>query len=120
MLQVYCYPKCSTCAKAIKYLDDHHISYEYHNIKECPPSFDLLIKVIENNGYDLKKYFNTSGLVYKELELKDKFSSYTFDELVEMLSKNGMLIKRPFLVNKYDVVLGFKEKEYVDFLNRIL
>lgn len=116
MVTVYCYPNCSTCKKAIDYLNQNNVVFEYHNIKEDIPTYELLSECFKNNDYDIKRYFNTSGLVYKDLNMKEKFDTYTTDDLLKLLSTNGMLIKRPFLIKDGKVALGFKEKEFNQLL----
>ena len=106
------YPKCSTCKKAKKYLDDNNISYEDRNIKDNNPTKDELKKYIELSNKDINNFFNTSGLKYRELNLKDKLKSMTFDEKLDLLSTDGMLVKRPIIVNEKNVLVGFKEKEW--------
>lgn len=104
MYTFYEYPKCTTCKKAKKELDRLGLAYESVDIKTNPPKVSLLKELLENSGLDLKKFFNTSGNSYRELGLKDKFDSLTVDEALELLSKDGMLIKRPILI-KDDKVL---------------
>lgn len=112
------YPKCSTCKKAKKYLDDNNISYEDRNIKDNNPTKDELKKYIELSNKDINNFFNTSGLKYRELYLKDKLKSMTFDEKLDLLSTDGMLVKRPIIVNEKNVLIGFKEKEWQELFTR--
>lgn len=112
------YPKCSTCKKAKKYLDDNNISYEDRNIKDNNPTKDELKKYIELSNKDINNFFNTSGLKYRELNLKDKLKSMTFDEKLDLLSTDGMLVKRPIIVNGKNVLVGFKEKEWQELFTR--
>ena len=112
------YPKCSTCKKAKKYLDDSNISYEDRNIKDNNPTKDELKKYIELSNKDINNFFNTSGLKYRELYLKDKLKSMTFDEKLDLLSTDGMLVKRPIIVNEKNVLIGFKEKEWQELFTR--
>ena len=107
-----CYPKCTTCQKAKKWLDDKGISYELRDIKENNPTADELREWYKNSGLPLKKFFNTSGLLYKSMALKDKLPNMSDDEQIKLLSSDGMLVKRPILVNGDKVLVGFKEKEY--------
>ena len=107
-----CYQKCTTCQRAKAYLDDKGISYEQRDIKESNPSYDELKKWLSMSGLPVKRFFNTSGLLYKELELKDKISSMSDDESLELLATNGMLVKRPLLIGKNFVLVGFKQSEW--------
>ena len=107
-----CYPKCTTCQKAKKYLDDNGISYELRDIKLDNPSAEELRKWHSKSGLPLKKFFNTSGLLYKQLNLKEKIPEMTDDEIFALLSTDGMLVKRPIVVNDDKVLVGFKEAEY--------
>lgn len=107
------YPRCTTCKKAKKYLDDNNISYTDRNIKEDNPSYEELKSWISNSDFDIKKYFNTSGLIYKNLNLKNKLDNMSFEEKLNLLSSDGMLVKRPLLIKDNKVVnIGFKEEEY--------
>jgi len=107
------YPPCSTCKKAQKWLDDHGIAYNARHIKEENPSFEELAYWYQISGLPLKKFFNTSGLLYKSLELKDKLPGMTEEEQLQLLSSDGMLVKRPIIVTENGKVLvGFKEKEW--------
>ena len=103
------YPKCSTCKKAKKFLDDNNIKYVDRNIVTDNPTKEELEKFLKLSGKDIKSFFNTSGNLYKELHLKDKLSNMTLDEKKELLSSNGMLVKRPLLVGETIVLIGFKE-----------
>lgn len=111
-----CYPKCSTCQKAKKWLEEHHVHYSERHIAEDNPSYDELKKWYLKSGLPLKKFFNTSGLLYKEMQLKDKLSSMSDEEQLKILSTNGMLVKRPLLVNGDTVLVGFKEAEWTEHL----
>lgn len=106
------YPKCSTCQKAKKWLDENEIKYEDRHIVEQNPTADELTKWIEKSGYEIKKFFNTSGLKYKELNLKEKLPNMSDNEKIKLLASDGMLIKRPILISDKGVLLGFKEKEW--------
>lgn len=107
------YPRCTTCKKAKKYLDDNNISYTDRNIKEDNPSYEELKLWIGNSDFDIKKYFNTSGLIYKNLNLKNKLDNMSFEEKLNLLSSDGMLVKRPLLIKDNKVVnIGFKEEIY--------
>lgn len=112
-----CYPKCTTCQKAKNYLDDHHITYELRDIKQNNPTYEELKKWYKQSGLDIKKFFNTSGLLYKSMELKDKLPNMTEDEKLKLLATDGMLVKRPLLVTDDNkVILGFKESVYEEVL----
>ena len=112
-----CYPKCSTCQKAKKYLDDNNIKYEERDIKANNPSYEELKKWYKLSGLPLKSFFNTSGLLYKEYQLKEKLPNMTEDEQLQLLSTNGMLVKRPLLVSDDKVLVGFKVEEW-ELLNK--
>lgn len=107
------YPKCSTCQKAKKWLIEHEISFEDRHIIEENPTKEELEKWYHESGLPLKRFFNTSGLKYRELNLKEKLPEMTEDEQLELLSTDGMLVKRPVLVGDDFVVTGFKEKEWI-------
>ena len=107
-----CYPKCSTCQKAKKWLDEHNIEYAERHIVETNPTYDELKEWYEKSGLPLKKFFNTSGLIYKEKQLKDKFPTMSEEEQLRLLASNGMLVKRPLLVSEDSVFVGFKESEW--------
>lgn len=106
------YPPCSTCQKAKKWLDAQGISYEDRHIKENNPSFEELKAWYEKSGLPLKKFFNTSGLLYKSLGLKDKLPSMTEEEQLRLLATDGMLVKRPLVVGEDFVLTGFKEADW--------
>ena len=109
---VLCYPKCGTCKKALKWLDENGIKYDYRHIVEDNPSEAELKDWYEKSGLELKRFFNTSGLKYKELGLKDRIPQMTEEEIFELLSTDGMLVKRPILVDGDRVLVGFKENEW--------
>ena len=111
-LTFYWYPKCGTCRKAKKWLDDHHLSYKEIHIVENPPSKEELKGFYQKSGLELKKFFNTSGQKYRELGIKDKMKSASDEELIDLLASDGMLIKRPILTDGEKVTVGFKEEEY--------
>lgn len=111
-----CYPKCSTCQKAKKWLDEHNIKYTERHIAEENPSYDELKDWHEKSGLPLKRFFNTSGLVYRDLQLKDKLPSMSEEEQLELLAGNGMLVKRPLAVDGETVLVGFKEAEWTEKL----
>lgn len=106
-----CYPRCSTCQKAKKWLEEHNIEFTERNIVEENPSFDELQTWYKQSGLPLKKFFNTSGLVYKEMQLKDKLPSMSEEEQLKLLASNGMLVKRPMVISEDKVLVGFKEAE---------
>ena len=106
-----CYPKCSTCKKAKKWLDEHHLNYTERHIVEENPSYDELKEWVSKSGLPLKKFFNTSGLLYKEMKLKDKLPTMSEDKQLQLLATNGMLVKRP-LVIEGGIVYG--ENIYMD------
>lgn len=110
------YPKCSTSNKAQKWLDENKIKYEFRNIKENNPTVTQLKSWQEKSGLALKKFFNTSGMLYKELKLKDKLPEMSEEEQLEILASNGMLVKRPILVADEFVLVGFKEKQWEEML----
>lgn len=107
-----CYPKCSTCRKAKTWLEDHNISYELRDIKEENPTAQELSEWQKKSGLPLKKFFNTSGMLYREMGLKDKLKTMTDQEMLDLLATDGMLVKRPILVTDDTVLVGFKETEY--------
>ncbi|WP_273226572.1 MULTISPECIES: arsenate reductase family protein [Mogibacterium] len=106
------YPKCSTCKKAKKWLDDHEIRYDDRHIVENNPSKDELKEWLAKSNKPVRKFFNTSGRLYRELGLKDKLDSMSEDEQLEVLASDGMLIKRPLVVGDDFVLSGFREKEW--------
>ena len=106
------YPKCSTCQKAKKWLDENGSSYEDRNIKEQNPTADELRAWHKMSGLELKRFFNTSGLLYKSLDLKNKLPQMSEDEMLKLLATDGMLVKRPLLIGNDFVLVGFKEAEW--------
>ncbi|MCD8198375.1 MAG: arsenate reductase family protein [Lachnospiraceae bacterium] len=112
-----CYPKCSTCKKAQKWLDERGIKYEERHIAEENPSYEELKDWHSKSGLPLKRFFNTSGLLYKEMQLKDKLAAMSEDEQLKLLATNGMLVKRPLLIDGGTVLVGFREAEWNDKLN---
>lgn len=106
------YPKCTTCKRAKKFLDESSVEYEDRNIKEDNPTVDELKKWHKQSGLPLKKFFNTSGMLYKEMKLKDKLPEMSEEEQYELLATDGMLVKRPILVTDSTVCVGFKEEEW--------
>ena len=116
MLKFICYPKCTTCQKAKKWLDDNKIGYELRDIKEDNPSFEELSDWYKMSGLPLKKFFNTSGLLYKSMELKDKIPAMSEEEQLKLLATDGMLVKRPIVVGEDFILVGFKESEWSEKL----
>lgn len=115
-MKFICYPKCTTCQKAKKWLDDNKIEYELRDIKTENPSIDELNEFYKLSGQPLKKLFNTSGLLYKSMDLKNKLSEVSEEEMISLLASDGMLVKIPLLVSDEFVLIGFKEKEWVEKL----
>ncbi len=112
MILVLEYPKCSTCKKALNWLKENHIAFEDRHIVEQNPSVEELTQWYHKSGLPLKKFFNTSGNLYKELGLKDKLPAMSEQEQLELLATNGMLVKRPLVVGENFVLTGFKEAEW--------
>ena len=112
MIKFICYPKCTTCQKAKRWLDDNNIEYELREIKLENPTFDELTEWYKKSGLPLKKFFNTSGLLYKSLDLKNKLLTMTEEEMLKLLSTDGMLVKRPILIGADFVLVGFKETDW--------
>lgn len=110
------YPKCSTCQKAKTWLDEHNIEHTERHIVENNPSYEELKKWQTKSGLPLKRFFNTSGLLYKELQLKDKLPSMSEEEQFKLLATNGMLVKRPLFVTEDTVLVGFREAEWSENL----
>lgn len=108
------YPKCTTCQKAKKWLDEHHITYTDRHIVEENPSYEELKQWYEKSGLPLKKFFNTSGVLYKEMQLKDKLPAMSEEEQLKLLATNGMLVKRPLIVEDDMVLTGFREAEWTE------
>lgn len=106
------YPKCTTCKRAKKYLEEHGVSFEDRHIVENNPTSEELKAWIAKSGYPIKKFFNTSGMKYRELGLKDKLPQMSEEEQIELLASDGMLVKRPLLIDEDRVLVGFKEKEW--------
>ncbi len=112
MTKVYCYSKCSTCKKALKWLDDNRIEYELIDIKENHPDEDTLRKLYKKSGLPLKKFFNTSGKLYKDLGLSKRLPDMSEDEQFKLLASDGMILKRPLLITDKAVLTGFKESDW--------
>lgn len=110
------YPKCTTCQKAKKWLDENNIEYTERHIVENNPSFEELKQWYEKSGLELKKFFNTSGRLYKEMQLKNKLPEMSEEEQLRLLSTNGMLVKRPIVVGNDTVLVGFREAQWTEQL----
>ena len=112
MLKFICYPKCTTCQKAKKWLDEKNADYDLRDIKQNNPTYEELKEWHLRSGLPLKRFFNTSGMLYKEMKLKDKLSEMTEEEQYHLLATDGMLVKRPLLIGDDFVLVGFKETEW--------
>lgn len=112
VMLVVCYPRCGTCKKAVKWLEDNSIEYTYRDIKLDNPSEEELRKWHAISGLPLRRFFNTSGLLYKEMKLKDKLPEMSEDEMFSLLASDGLLVKRPIAVADDKVLVGFKEAEW--------
>lgn len=108
-MQLFCYPKCSTCKKAVKWLEANDLTFEYIDITLTPPSSAVIKEQFIKNDYPIKRFFNTSGIQYRELGIKDQLPNLSENEIFELLASNGKLIKRPFLITDKGLFLGFKE-----------
>lgn len=117
MIHFICYPKCSTCQKAKNYLEQNSIEFTLRDIKADNPSFEELKQWYEKSQLPLKRFFNTSGLLYKSMELKSKLPSMSEEEQLKLLASDGMLVKRPILVADDFVLVGFKESEWAEKLS---
>ncbi len=107
------YPKCSTCKRAKKYLEEHGVDFTDRHIVEDNPTAEELKAWIDRSGYPVKKFFNTSGMKYRELGLKDKLPEMSEDAQIQLLASDGMLVKRPLIVEENRILVGFKEKEWI-------
>ena len=112
MIKFICHPKYTTCQKALRWLDDNKIEYELRDIKENNPSLEELSAWYKMSGLPLKKFFNTSGLLYKSMELKDKLPTMSDEEQLKLLATDGMFVKRPLVIGEGFVLVGFKESEW--------
>ena len=112
MVKVYCYLRCTTCKKAMKWLDDNKIKYELIDIKENNPDEKTLRQLHKKSGLPLKRFFNTSGQIYREMELSKKLLNMSEDEMFKLLASDGMLVKRPLLITENHVLTGFKEADW--------
>ncbi len=117
MNKVYCYSKCTTCKKALKWLDDNKIAYDVIDIKGDHPDEETLRKLHAESGLPLKRFFNTSGMIYREMELSKKLPDMSEDEMFKLLASDGMLVKRPLLVTEKGVFPGFKEDNWKELLS---
>lgn len=115
-MQFICYPKCTTCRKAKKWLDENSIEYEERDIAGDNPTYEELKRWHEKSGLDLRKFFNTSGKLYREMNLKDKLADMTEEEQLRLLAEDGMLVKRPIAEKGDTVLVGFKESEWAEKL----
>ena len=118
MIELIEYPKCSTCKKAKKWLQDHQIEFHDRDITKDTPTKEELKTYLKISQYPIKRYFNTSGNLYKEFALKDKLDTMSEDEKLEILSQHGMLIKRPIVVSDSFILVGFREKEWNEILSK--
>lgn len=112
------YPKCTTCKKAKKWLDDQGIAYEDRHIKEQNPTAEELTSWYQKSGLPIKRFVNTSGMLYREMNLKDKLPTMTEEEILELLATDGMLVKRPLVIGDDVVLTGFKEAEWTEKLEK--
>lgn len=116
MIKFICYPKCTTCQRAKKYLEEHKIPFELRDIKEDPPTKAELTQWHKNCPLPPKKLFNTSGLLYRSMDLKNKLPAMTEEEMLDLLATDGMLVKRPLLIDEDLVLVGFREAEWAEKL----
>lgn len=110
------YPKCTTCQKARKWLDENGIKYESRHIKEDNPTYDELTEWYNRSGLPLKRFFNTSGMLYKSMGLKDKLDTMSEEEQLKLLATDGMLVKRPLIISDNTILTGFRQKEWEEKL----
>lgn len=113
-LVMYHYPKCGTCRKAKKYLEEHGVSFTEKNIVEEPPAREELAEMVKKSGLPVQKFFNTSGMKYRELGLSQKLKGMSDEEKLDLLASDGMLIKRPIVTDGEEVTVGFKEETFAD------
>ena len=116
MMKIYCYSRCTTCRKALNWLDDHSVKYELIDIKENHPDKETLREYYARSGMPLKRFWNTSGIPYREMGLSRKLPEMSEEEQLALLATNGMLVKRPLLVGDDFVLTGFKENEWTEKL----
>ena len=114
----FCYPKCSTCQKAKKWLQENSVAFTERDIVKDNPTEAELKKFLKKSKKELKKFFNTSGILYREMELKDKLPTMTEEEMLKLLATDGKLVKRPMIVTKDVVLNGFKEEEWKELLKK--
>ena len=117
MVKVYCYSRCTTCKKALKWLDEKSIDYQLIDIKEAHPDEITLRQLYEKSKLPLKKFFNTSGQLYREMNLSKKLSDMSEDDMFKLLASDGMLVKRPLLITDNTVLTGFKEEAWSEALS---
>ena len=118
MLTFLCYPRCSTCQKAKRWLEEQNIPYTLRDIRQENPTYEELIRWQQESGLPMKKFFNTSGLKYKSLGLKDKLPTMTQEDMAALLASDGLLVKRPLLVGEGFVLVGFKQESWAHCLNQ--
>ena len=118
MIKFICYAKCTTCQRAKKWLDDNKIDYELRDIKLDNPTLEELTEWYNKSGLPINKFFNTSGLLYRSLDLKNKLPDMSEDEMLKLLATDGMLVKRPLLIGDVFTLVGFKENEWLEKLNK--
>ena len=116
MVTVYCYDRCTTCKKALKWLDEKGVQYELLDIKTQHPTAQQIKEYYDKSGLPLKRFFNTSGMAYREMELSKKLPTMSEEDQIELLASDGMLVKRPLLLAGDKVLTGFKEKEWIEVL----
>ncbi len=116
MIKVYCYSRCSTCKKALKWLDNKNVEYELVDIKENNPDEASLREYYKKSGLPIKRFFNTSGMIYREMGLAKKIPNMTDDECLKLLATDGMLVKRPLVITDDAVLTGFKEVEWEEII----
>ena len=117
-MKVLVYRKCSTCRKAMKWLEDHQVAFEERHIIEENPSYEELKEWYSRSGLPLKRFFNTSGMLYKQMNLKEKLKDMSEEEQLRLLATDGMLVKRPLVIGSDFVLTGFKEKEWEENIER--
>lgn len=115
-MKLYCYPRCTTCKKAVKWLEDNGKTFDYIDIKNDNPDEDIIRDAYIRSSKSLKKFFNTSGKLYREMELSKKLKDMSEEEQIKLLADNGMLVKRPLLISEDIVLIGFKEEEWKEML----
>lgn len=113
-MDFYCHPRCSTCKKAQKWLDERNVTYTFKNLLETSPAKETWIKILTESDRPMKSFFNTSGNVYRENNLKEKVPSMSIEEAAEWLSSNGMVVKRPLVMDGSKITVGYKEEQYLE------